>query len=93
MSLLEKIYQYQKADEEGKLFKSDDVKAEAREIYNTYITAFQQGYKPTQQDINLLGTVQVFIQPDLVDKIQRRMNSNPKDGVKPSNVGIEGLDD
>ena len=73
-NLLEKIREYQEADTKGTLFKSTNVKAEAKEIIDVYRAAAQQKYQPTRKDTDICFRARFIINPNILEKILKALD-------------------
>lgn len=93
--LIEKIKQYQKEDREDTLYDLPDLDAirdRAKEIADTYEKAIQQGYAPTEQDKDIRKDAIIWSDPDMIDTLKRRMQSDKieKSLLDEFDVGGEG---
>lgn len=71
-----KIRQYQHARVQKKLFRSDDLSAEAKEILETYRQAIVAGYKLTEDDDKIRFEAIIIENPHMLEQLITRIESD-----------------
>ncbi|GEM_PF-6338094 len=71
-----RIKQYQEMDRQGKLFETGDHVEKAKEIRDVYLAAAHQKYALTKQDMAIKFKAQVYITPNILEEIVKRIESD-----------------
>ncbi|GEM_PF-3672677 len=94
--LIDKVKQYRKLEKTNELFTSElackNPTDHSKEILRTYASLTEWAYVLTDED-KIIKQRAELAYPATLDNIRKRLSSDPKNGVKPSDLGIEGLDD